>query len=243
MTQNAGTCVPPPFIQLLAQHKLALFLDFDGTLVDIADHPDHVLVGPDLTDHLHNLDGILSGRLAIITGRPLTALDGFLGKNQIKAVGSHGCEYRGAPVPPAPLSSASLQKIAQLHQIWPKLVIEPKPFGIAVHYRQEPDAASSVLSTMESLAKIEKLAAKTGKMLVELGPKNTNKGKAVMALMQTNSFQHSTPIFIGDDVTDEDGFLAARQFGGQGILVGPPRPTAATYRLSTPADVLRWLGL
>ena len=97
MTDNAGTCVPPPLYQLSAQQTLALFLDFDGTLVDIADHPDAVIVGPNLTDHLHRLDDGLAGRLAIITGRPLGALDAFLGPNHIKAVGSHEELYVTCP--------------------------------------------------------------------------------------------------------------------------------------------------
>lgn len=220
---------------------MALFLDFDGTLVEIASDPDKVFVPNKLTINLHRLSELISGRLAIITGRPLAALDQYLGPNTIIAVGSHGVEYRGAPTPPPPLSEASLATIARLKQAWPNLFIEPKPFGIAVHFRQEPDAALSVVKVMEQIGELDGLATKSGKMLVELGPPDANKGNAVRALMAEPPFACSHPIFIGDDVTDEDGFSAVRKLGGFGILVGQPRPTAARYILPDPPALWRWL--
>jgi trehalose 6-phosphate phosphatase len=232
---------PPTLASLRSVHPISLFLDFDGTLVDIADAPDNVIIPDNLAAHLQSLSLSLAGRLAIITGRPLAALDKFLGPPHLLAVGSHGAEFRGAPPPPPPLSEASLASIARLVQAWPNLIVEPKPFGIAVHYRQEPDAASSVVKLMKDIGQWDGLAVKLGKMVIEVGPLNANKGSAVRQLMSENPFAPSLPIFIGDDVTDEDGFAAVRDLGGFGILVGPPRKSAARYILPDPPAILRWL--
>lgn len=242
MHNDAGLPPPPLLSELVSRRKISLFLDFDGTLIDLAAAPDQVLVPHELVGQLHRLNARLDGRLAIITGRPLAALDGFLGPNHIKAVGSHGGEYRGAPPPPPPLSEASLQMVERLHHAIPALFVEHKPYGLAVHYRQEPDAASSVYDMMEQIAKSENLVIKTGKMLVEIGPADADKGRAVQTLMGTAPFHGSTPYFVGDDVTDEDGFHAVSLDQGHGILVGSQRITAATYQLAAPMDVLRWIA-
>lgn len=240
MLNHAGLSRPPALSDLMAETNIALFLDFDGTLVELAGTPQGIMVPPHLTSGLHILSRSLHGRLAIITGRPLDALDGFLGPNRIVAVGSHGGEYRGAPPPRSPLSPASLLSIELLHLKYPDLIVEPKPFGIALHYRQQPVAASSVYQLLEKIAEDENLAVKPGKMLVEIGPSKHHKGAAVRTLLSQVPFRGARPIFIGDDVTDEDGFHAAKAAGGYGILVGPPRATAADFHLHAPGDVLRW---
>lgn len=243
MHNDAGLPPPPLLSELVSRHDISLFLDFDGTLIDLAAMPDQIFIPSDLVGQLHRLNDRLDGRLAIVTGRPLAALDGFLGPNHIKAVGSHGGEYRGAPPPPPPLSEASLQRVDRLHHAIPALFIEHKPYGLAVHYRQEPDAASSVYNMMEQIAESERLVVKLGKMLVEIGPADADKGRAVRTLMGTAPFHGSTPYFVGDDVTDEDGFHAVTRARGHGILVGLQRVTAATYHLPAPTDVLRWIAL
>lgn len=234
---------PPPLADLAARQTIALFLDFDGTLVDLASAPDQIKTPPDLMQNLQRLHQNLDGRLAIITGRSLADLDGFLGPNDIPVVGSHGAEYRGAPLPKRPLSLASLQSVAKLHEKIPALFIEHKPYGLAVHYRQEPAAASRVYKVMEKIAAFEKLAIKPGKMLVEIGPSTANKGSAVTNLMRTVPFVGSMPIFIGDDLTDEDGFRAVCALKGLAILVGSQRASAAFFRLPGPSDVRTWLSV
>lgn len=241
MHNDAKLIAPPPLSELAQANLLSLFLDFDGTLVNIASAPDAVIVPNDLTPNIRALSQRLSGRLAIITGRPLAALDGFLGSDDITAVGSHGGEYRGAPPPSPPLSQSSLDRLIGLKAAWPNLFIEHKPFGLAVHYRQEPDAEESVIKFMEEIGAYNGLVSKSGKMLVELGPPNVNKGNAVRKLMNNAPFSQSTPIFIGDDITDEDGFAVVNEFGGFGILIGQPRETLARYTLPDPPAVLRWL--
>src|SRR3546814_11705657 len=96
---------------------------------------------------------------------------------------------------------------------------------------------------MDDIAGREGRAVRRGKMVVELGPVQANKGRAVARLMSRPPYAGAVPIFIGDDVTDEDGFAAAAAAGGHGILVGPPRPTAAHYRLPGPRDGQNWLNL
>jgi trehalose 6-phosphate phosphatase len=240
MLNLAGLPRPPALPDLMAASEIALFLDFDGTLVELAETPQGVTVPPYLSAGLQSLSQSLQGRLAIITGRPLDALDGFLGPHSIAAVGSHGGEYRGAPPPPPPLSPASLASIENFRRKYPDLIVEPKPFGIALHYRQQPEAASSVYQLLEKIAEDENLAVKPGKMLVEIGPSKDHKGAAVRTLMSQMPFRGARPIFIGDDVTDEDGFHAVKAAGGYGILVGPNRATAADFHLHAPGDVLRW---
>lgn len=243
MQNHVDLLPPPPLADLAARQTIALFLDFDGTLVDLAPAPDQIRVPPDLTQNLQRLQQNLDGRLAIITGRSLADLDGFLGPNDIPAVGSHGAEYRGAPPSKPPMSRASLQSVAKLHKMIPKLFVEHKPYGLAVHYRQEPATASRVYKVMEKIAAFEKLAIKPGKMLVEIGPSTANKGTAVTNLMRTDPFVGSMPIFIGDDLTDEDGFQAVCALQGLAILVGGQRTSAASFRLGGPSDVRTWLSV
>lgn len=240
MLNYKGILRPPPLSDLMAETKIALFLDFDGTLVELAETPQEIIIPPNLTSGLHNLSRKLYGRLAIITGRPLVALDAFLGANNIIAVGSHGGEYRGAPSPPIPLSQTSLSRIELFSEKYPALIIEPKPFGIAIHYRQQPYAASCVYQLLEEIAEDENLAVKMGKMVAEIGPLQHHKGAAVRTLLSQMPFRGSHPIFIGDNVTDEDGFHAAKAAGGYGILVGSLRETVADFHLHAPGDVLRW---
>ena len=243
MHKEAVLPFPPPLREWVARRAVALFLDFDGTLVEIAETPDGIRIPARLGRRLEVLGDRLNGRLALVTGRALADIHGHLGHVAVMTVGSHGVEFGGAAPPPRPLSRRAAAAIAALTAKWPGLLIETKPHGLAIHYRQEPDAAPSVLTVMKEVAAIEDLAVRRGKMVVELGPPGASKGAAVARLMAAPPYAGATPLFIGDDVTDEDGFIAAAAAGGHGILVGPPRPTAAHYRLTGPEAVLRWLTL
>lgn len=235
--------LPPPLSDWTARGPVALFLDFDGTLVEIAETPDAIQVPGDLARRLEGLAARVEGRLALITGRSLADIGGHLGSGSIMLVGSHGAEYGDAAVSALALSPDATAAVAALAEQWPGLLVEAKPHGIAIHYRQEPDAAAAVFTVMNSIAEREGLAVRRGKMVVELGPAGANKGRAVARLMEKQPYAGAVPIFIGDDVTDEDGFAAAAAAGGHGILVGAPRPTAAHYRLPGTREVYHWLGL
>lgn len=234
---------PPPLVEWTELHALALFLDFDGTLVEIAETPDAIHVADNLAHRLEELSRRLNGRLALVTGRAIADIHGHLGSARIATVGSHGAEFDADAETAESLSESAAAAIASLADKWPRLIVETKPHGVAIHYRQEPSAASAVMTVMEDIATKDGLAVRPGKMVVELGPPQANKGAAVERLMALPPYAGSTPIFVGDDVTDEDGFTAAAAAGGHGVLVGNPRPTAARYRLSGPEEVYRWLSL
>ncbi|MGF1549646.1 MAG: trehalose-phosphatase [Sphingomonadaceae bacterium] len=234
---------PPPELPADA----ALFLDFDGTLVELADHPhdieiDHVVHGllEAVADHL-------GGRLAIVSGRSIADLDRFLGSGGYSCAGSHGLERRRAdgmiltPDPPRALPEilADLKSFAGRRE---GLLVEEKPMGAALHYRLAPEMRDAATRHVESLAERHGLAAQTGKMMIELRPPGSDKGDAIAAFMDEPPFAGARPFFAGDDVTDEDGFRAVAAMKGAGILVGPERESAALHRLSTVDEVHDWLA-
>ncbi|MGF7155091.1 trehalose-phosphatase [Novosphingobium gossypii] len=224
----------------------ALFLDFDGTLVDIADHPDAVVVPDDLPDLLSGLSRALKGRLAVVTGRSIAALEGLVGTLDVAVAGSHGGEFRpsaDAGVQPLaePLPGEVVATLERCARDNGGLLVEPKPFSVAVHYRHHPEALEPLLACAEELGARFGLSLKHGKQVIELAMPGSDKGSAVTQFMGLPAFRGAVPLFLGDDVTDEDAFRAARALGGHGVLVGPMRATAATYRLPDVAHVRGWL--
>lgn len=243
MQKEAELPLPLPLSEWAERQAIALFLDFDGTLVEIADKPDGIHVPGSLPTALERLNARVDQRLALVTGRALGDLRRYLGDVAITLVGSHGAEFGSSALDALDLSSASADALAAIVAQWPSLLVETKPHGVAVHYRQEPEAQSAVYTVMADIAQREGLALKRGKMVAELGSPLANKGKAVARLMELAPYAGALPIFIGDDVTDEDGFAAVAALGGHGILVGPQRATAAHYRLGSTQEVHAWLNL
>jgi trehalose 6-phosphate phosphatase len=233
----------PPPVNLL--RGAGLFLDFDGTLVDISATPDSVVVSAELQHLLEQLQEQLEGRVAIITGRSAAIVEQLLQPMRIPVGGSHGLEVPGG---------ASLQNVArpdgldsiiaelrELERRHPGVLVEEKPLGVALHYRQAPEAEQACRAATDSAAERSGLEVQAGKMVFELKPRGGNKGAALRSLMSRPPFKDSRPVFVGDDLTDEPGFAAARKLGGSGVLIGDPRPTAAYYRLPSVADALDWL--
>ncbi|WP_235037652.1 MULTISPECIES: trehalose-phosphatase [unclassified Novosphingobium] len=235
--------LPPP---LDPGANIALFLDFDGTLVEIVDHPDDVVVGPRLAGMITALSQRLGGRLAIVTGRSIAALEALIGPVEVAVAGSHGGEFRprsGAEVEPLadPLPAAVVAALENFAATNGGLLVEPKPFSVAVHYRRHPEALEGLLACAQALAEKRGLAMKHGKQVIELAMPGSDKGTAVVRFMGLPAFAGAAPLFLGDDVTDEDAFRAVRHLGGQGVLVGPMRATAAALRLPGVAAVHTWL--
>jgi len=238
--------LPPPPSDLF-DRRAALFLDFDGTLVELAETPDAIRVPPGLASLLARLRDRLSGRLAIVSGRAIADLERHLSCAGIAIAGSHGLELRlagGLSLPlraPAGLDAARAEA-ERFAAAADGLLVEAKPAGIALHYRLAPGEEGRAIAFMAQLAERHGLTLQRGKMVAELRPPGVDKGDALAALMREPSFVGARPLFVGDDLTDEHGFAAAARLGGAGILVGPPRETAARYRLESVAAVAGWLG-
>jgi trehalose 6-phosphate phosphatase len=236
--------IPLPPFDLLA--GASLFLDFDGTLVELEARPDSVQVSARLKELVARLQRRLDGRIAIISGRAATQVLHLFGKPRFTVAGSHGLEFHFAdgrtvlasrPPDLAPIVSA----MRALARTWHDLLVEEKPLGAALHFRQNVAAESACIALAEGLAVEHGLTLQTGKMMIEVRAKGGDKGSALRALMTDQPFADTRPVFIGDDDTDEAGFSAAASLGGAGILVGSRRPTAARYRLPDVSAVLRWL--
>jgi len=235
-----------PPIGLLA--GASLFLDFDGTLVELAERPDAVSIGVGLGPLLQRLMVALDGRVALVSGRSVAQLDELLpGAVRMTVAGSHGAEIRNiggtiaGPDRPAALAEASAlftERFTDRHGV----VIEDKTLGVAIHYRLDPAVRNEVHALAEQFAQAHVLEIQTGKMLVELRVPGHDKGSAIATLLDRPPFAGHRPLFLGDDVTDETGFVIAAARKGAGILIGPARETAARYRLPDVSAVHAWLG-
>lgn len=231
----------------MSADEISLFLDFDGTLVRLAERPDSVVVDRALTALLGHLVSRLSGRLALLSGRSIAQLDDMLGDVPIAVAGSHGGEIRHSGSVAAPVRRPEALGVveadfADAFGDKKEVIIEVKTLGVAIHYRLDPSAGPAIHTMAARLGEEHGLDVQTGKMMVELRTAGHDKGTALAAMMQDPPFAGHVPIFIGDDVTDEDGFVACTTFGGAGILVGQQRPSAARYRLDDVGDVHRWLS-
>jgi trehalose 6-phosphate phosphatase len=241
----------PPAPDLADETGISLFLDFDGTLVDIASRHDAVVVEPSLGRLVATLAERLNGRVAVVSGRSAADILSYLGiagtDTPFAIGGSHGLELRWrdgraeAPDRPDGLAEAiaAFRLLADAH---PGVVVEEKPYGAALHYRQAPDAGPACDALAERVAEGTGFSIQHGKMVVELRALGADKGDAVRRFMAEAPMAGTRPIFVGDDLTDEAGFRAAGELGGWGILVGGPRPTAARYRLADVGEVHAWLG-
>ncbi len=217
----------------------ALFLDFDGTLVDIAPQPEAVIVPSGLVGTLTALNHYLGGALALVSGRPIDQIDAFLRPLQLPAAGVHGAERRGADGSMKLLSTHPLQYVEEAAQALasrhPQLRLETKRGSLALHYRQAPELEQECLQAMQ--AAVEKSPGLTllhGKMVVEAKPGGASKGSAIEAFMQEAPFAGRSPVFVGDDFTDEVGFATVQRLKGLGVKVGDGA-SVAWQRLESPA--------
>lgn len=224
--------------QLLDAHS-ALFLDFDGTLVELAPEPDAIVIPPELVGLLAALRARLGGALAVVSGRAVGAIDTFLHPLDLPAAGVHGSERRAADghlvLLPTPSLDAVERAAAQLLQAQPALSVEPKRGALALHYRQAPHLEELCRQTMaDAVAASPGVSLLHGKMVFEAKSTQANKGMAIGAFMLEHPFARRRPVFIGDDTTDEAGFAVVQALGGVGIKVGPGE-TLAQQRVDGPA--------
>ena len=234
--------LPPP---LLRVQGLALFLDMDGVLAPIEETPEAVVADPRRTAVLARLGHRLEGRLAILSGRTLAEIDRIADGAVASAAGVHGLERRedgevrrSVADPAVGDAVAAFRDFARTR---PGARVEDKGLSTALHYRLAPDHAHAAVELAEDLAAATGLKLQRGDMVAELRTPGADKGAALKAFMDQSPFAGAIPVMLGDDLTDEDAFRAAAELGGHGVLVGPPRPTAASWRLPEQADVLDWL--
>lgn len=242
------TLPPPPSLsQLCEVGPVALFLDFDGTLIEIASGPDAINVPDNLPSRFASLAARLEGRLALVSGRGLDNINHHVGPLTIARAGSHGADrvladdsVLGEPAQPlSPNVVEALSDLAKEHGA----LFERKAHGGALHYRPNPEKGEAIGVAAEAIAKAHCLIAKRGKCVIELVRPGADKCGAVAAFMNVAPFAGSMPVFVGDDVTDEDGFSAAEKLGGFGIAVGEREPQNARYHLPQVKDVHEWLNL
>jgi trehalose 6-phosphate phosphatase len=236
---------PPP----VAQSDWAYFLDFDGTLLDLAATPDAIHVDPALPALLSALHRASSGAVALISGRALSDLDLRLALPGLPKAGQHGLERRDAAgrlwlhaAPPQAKQTirAVLAPILERHR---DLFLEDKGLTLALHYRQAPELASYVHQLMRRLvAELgEELVVQEGKCIVEVKPAGVDKGTAVIEYLAEPPFLGRRPVFIGDDKNDEHGFAAVNERGGISIGVGRGA-FHARYHLADVGAVRTWLS-
>jgi trehalose 6-phosphate phosphatase len=233
----------PPVPDLAAT---SLFVDLDGTIARLEATPQ--AVGPDRARR-RLLDALLTkleGRLAVVSGRTLADLDRVL-EGRIPALGGvHGLARRNAQgivfgAVGAERIAEALSDLRAFAAADPALMVEDKGAAAALHYRRHPTAAAACQELVERLGERLGLEVQLGSMVVEVRAPGPDKGTAVEAFMAEAPFAGRTPIYLGDDLTDEDGFRAANALGGFGVVVGPRRPTAASYALADVEAARAWL--
>lgn len=225
----------------------AVFLDLDGTLLEIAEHPDAVAPSAELKRVLAKLPAATGGAVAFISGRTVEAVDRVLTPYRFAVAGVHGVQRRSADGRMSHVASSGdwLERVRlRLEQFvdrYPGLLLENKKLSLALHYRGRPDLEKVVqefVAELELPSEVERLQ---GRKVVEIKPVNADKGKAIRAYMSEPPFLARTPVFVGDDVTDEAGFCAVNELGGVSVKVGNG-PTAAAWTLSSVPHVLAWLN-
>lgn len=226
----------------------ALFLDIDGTLLDLARKPDAVVVPKDLAHNLKTLHDALDGALAFVSGRSLDMIDRLFDPLVFPAIGCHGAEmrgedgrYRALASPIAAPVRALLQELVKGH---PGTFLEDKVYTLALHYRLAPEARpvlEAALKDHQALFAAENAVLQHGKAVIEVKPLGLDKGVGVRALLREPPFLGRVPVFGGDDTTDMDVFLILRELGGRSFSVGR-RFDGVDYHFASPNAVRRWLS-
>lgn len=238
---------PVPELGDFPTKRSCLFLDVDGTLVDLVPRPADVRVDDELLVLLSRLHSHLGGAVALISGRPMDELARLFAPLRLPMAGIHGHERRSAqgavhrPTVAASRLDMARDRLAELALVTPGLLVEDKGSALALHFRNAPHAMDSAAAVMRQCARESGTGFELleGSCVIELKPAGQNKATAIEAFMQEEPFAGRIPIYIGDDRTDFDGFGAVRRHGGVDIAVGEQVP--ARWRLESPAAVRNWL--
>ena len=242
--------VPVP-LDLRDLSRLALLLDVDGTLLDIAPTPREVVVPPELPETLSRVRDRLDGALALVSGRMISEIDDFFAPLQLAAIGGHGAEMRPTAAGPiiagraTPIDAEFKQQLKDIAYSHPGVLVEDKGYSLALHYRKVPKQGVALIHDVKHAHQAwgdQSIELLFGKAVLELKLAGFNKGSAVRQLMTYPPFARRRPIFVGDDHTDEDAFKVMPDFNGQAMSVGRKLPGIEKY-FECPADVRHWLGL
>ena len=226
---------------------IALFLDVDGTLLEFCNNPDDVYPGVELNLILKSLSSLLKGALALVTGRRVLEIDRIFHPLQLPVGGQHGLEHRDAEgnfklVKNLKFPENIRSQIQCFGEIYPECAIEDKSLTMAIHYRRAPKLEEKVLKFVNKLIEGEKhFHAISGNMVIEIKPLGVDKGQSIALFMENEPFVDKLPIFIGDDVTDEDGFRYINANNGISIKVGTRTSSLAGYNLNNVNAVHDWL--
>lgn len=236
---------PPPIVNARAY---AWFFDLDGTLVDIAERPADIRLLPSTRDALAALYQRSGGAVAIVSGREIAAVDAVLAPLSLPTAGVHGLTMRAAPYGAssephvAQLPEPIVQEIEALAARYPGLLVERKAGAAALHFRARPELAAMCLEAMSEIAAmVPGIEVKRGKMVVEVRAEGPDKGDAVRAFMSVEPFVQRIPLFVGDDVTDEDAFRFVNSADGLSVKIGP-EPTVARFAFENTCSFLGWLS-
>jgi trehalose 6-phosphate phosphatase len=224
-----------------------LFLDVDGTLLELADSPGGVAVDIELLPLLDRLRAVSGGALALVSGRTIANLDQLLRGPHLPAAGLHGCERRDArgrlhvaEIAREQLADvrAGLERLVARH---PGLLLEDKGAGLALHFLKARQLEHELRAEVALLAAplVPTFTLLDGHAVIEVKPAAHTKDSAVSAFMEEPPFRGRRPIFIGDDVTDYGGFAAVRRYDGLAIAVGPR--VKSEWWLPDPRAVRDWL--
>lgn len=242
---DASRLPTPP----LLDDACALFLDVDGTLIAFSEQPDQVRLLPDVREAIGRIGARLHGAVALVSGRPLAQLDALFAPLRLPAAGLHGHQLRSdaqareaIPEDTSGFLHALHRRAAHLAQAHPGMLVEDKGASLALHWRAAPQAGASILDFAHAqVATLPGYRLQPGDHVVEFVPEGSDKGLAVEQLMRQPAFAGRCPVFVGDDLTDEFGFAAARRLGGWSVLVGDRPGTAADHALPDIAAVHAWL--
>jgi trehalose 6-phosphate phosphatase len=227
---------------------VALFLDLDGTLLELAERPALVAADQDVRALLRETSRLTGGATAIITGRTIADAMQILGGALDCIAGLHGLESQISPgvrlraAAPSQSVRAAVADLRALERAGALgALVEDKGQSVALHFRHAPQSEQSVNDAAAKVARDHGLRLLRGKMIVELLPGDRTKGDAIVEFMTYGPFVGRAPVAVGDDVTDEDAFVAANRLGGFSILVGAARASAANYRLGGVSALRAWL--
>ncbi len=248
--QQAPDAVPVPRALVPHLSEIAILLDIDGTLLDLAPTPREVWVPPDLAKTLAGLLARTSGALALVSGRSLNDIDLIFAPEQFPAVGGHGAEMRLSTDSEAvathapPMDKELKRRLAAIAKLSPGILLEDKGYSLALHYRLAPHAEKAIYEAVSLIradlpnAPIEVLP---GKCVCEIKHAGFNKASGVTELMKHEPFRGRRPIFIGDDVTDETVFAIMPELKGLAFSVGR-RAQGVNGHFDEPRDVRAFLA-